>query len=294
MIKVRVPGTTSNLGSGFDCLGLALTIYGEFGFEETESGLSFTGVDPQYQNEDNLAIVSYRKVKEEAGFGRKYGLKLSIKSDIPISRGLGSSGSLIAAGAVAANVSCGNALSPEELLDIAAGIEGHPDNVAPALLGGFTVALKDEGRFFARRCLIHEKLKFCALVPDFEVSTRKAREALPSAVPFSNAVFNLSRAAMMVPAMASGDLKLIALAMKDTLHQKYRAPLIHQFEQVRSACLASGAAAVFISGSGPTVMCIYENDSFPCTMESELSAMHDRWKAIALKPDMHGATVLEE
>src|SRR5574344_1369338 len=139
MIKVQVPATTANLGPGFDCMGLALSLYGRFSFQTIEEGLKFEGVPLQFQNEDNLAIRSYRLAEKAASKSpAKGGLRLSIDSDIPASRGLGSSASLIVAGGLAANASCGYGLIERQIWHLARLIGGQPDNMARPLLGGLT------------------------------------------------------------------------------------------------------------------------------------------------------------
>jgi homoserine kinase len=178
-VTVRVPATSGNVGPGFDTLGMAFSLYNTFEFTKTESGLSFSGCDPKYQNEHNLCYVAYKKVADAAGKNIS-GLHIAtISCDVPVARGLGSSATLIAAGAVAANALHGHALSDERLLSICTDIEGHPDNAAPALFGGLCVSLTDKGIPFTVRHKVSEKIVFTAVYPDFEVPTKKARAALP-------------------------------------------------------------------------------------------------------------------
>ncbi len=290
MIFVRVPATSANLGPGFDCFGLALNLYGRFGFEETAGGLSFENVEKKYQNADNLAVRAYFRVLDELGVPRR-GLRVRIDSDIPPCRGLGSSASLIAAGLTAANAAHGGMLDGALLLRLATEIEGHPDNVAPALRGGLTASIMDGDSVLAMRCTLSEKLRFMALIPDFELSTQRARAVLPKQVPLADAVFNASRAAVLLRALETGDMRAVTAAMDDRLHQPYRASLIDEYEAVRALALRSGAAAVCISGAGPTMMCVYADGEFNAAMARGLQDMRNRWRALPLLPDMQGALI---
>ena len=290
MIFVRVPATSANLGPGFDCFGLALNLYGRFGFEETAEGLSFENVEEKYQNADNLAVRAYFRVLDELGMPRR-GLRVRIDSDIPPCRGLGSSASLIAAGLTAANAAHGSMLDGAVLLRLATEIEGHPDNVAPALQGGLTASIMDGDSVLTMRCALSEKLRFMALIPDFELSTQRARAVLPKQVPLADAVFNASRTAVLLRALETGDMRAVAAAMDDRLHQPYRASLIDEYEAVRALALRSGATAVCISGAGPTMMCVYADDEFNAAMTRGLQDMRNRWRALPLLPDMQGALI---
>ena len=290
MIFVRVPATSANLGPGFDCFGLALNLYGRFGFEETAEGLSFENVEEKYQNADNLAVRAYYRVLDELGMPRR-GLRVRIDSDIPPCRGLGSSASLIAAGLTAANAAHGSMLDGAVLLRLATEIEGHPDNVAPALRGGLTASIMDGDSVLAMRCTLSEKLRFMALIPDFKLSTQRARAVLPKQVPLADAVFNASRTAVLLRALETGDMRAVAAAMDDRLHQPYRASLIDEYEAVRALALRSGATAVCISGAGPTMMCVYADDEFNAAMTRGLQDMRNRWRALPLLPDMQGALI---
>ena len=227
---------------------------------------------------------------DELGVPRR-GLRVRIDSDIPPCRGLGSSASLIAAGLTAANAAHGGMLDGALLLRLATEIEGHPDNVAPALRGGLTASIMDGDSVLAMRCTLSEKLRFMALIPDFELSTQRARAVLPKQVPLADAVFNASRAAVLLRALETGDMRAVTAAMDDRLHQPYRASLIDEYEAVRALALRSGAAAVCISGAGPTMMCVYADGEFNAAMARGLQDMRNRWRALPLLPDMQGALI---
>ena len=293
MIAIRVPGTTANLGPGFDCMGLALNVYGVFHFEELDEGLRFDNIAPEFQNEENLAVRAYRRTLREIGAPQR-GLYLRIHSDIPVSSGLGSSASLLVAGAVAANEIHGRPLDERALLNLVTEMEGHPDNVAPALLGGLTASMMGEGGAISMRCPISPKVHVCALIPNFGLSTREARAALPAQVPLKDAVFNISRAAVLIKALEAGDFAAIAAATDDRLHQPYRAPLIRGYEKLRARALACGAAAFCVSGAGPTLLCLYGEGDFPAKMRAAAAEMEDRWRVLTMDVDTTGATVLKE
>ena len=219
---VRVPASSTNLGPGFDSFGVAWRLYNEIEFVLADEGLCITGCDPRYAGEDNLAYRAFRRVLAYSGRSLR-GLRINfIKSEIPVSRGLGSSAALITAGVVAANKLYGLGLSKGELLDLATAVEGHPDNVAPALYGGLTVSLTEGEHAVTRRFPLSEKLFCTLLIPPFELSTALARGVMPKQVSMKDAVFNLSRAALLPRALADGDTELLRIAVEDRLHQPYR------------------------------------------------------------------------
>ena len=291
MITIRVPGTTANLGPGFDCFGCALSIYGEFSFEERESGLEFENVAPQYCNYENLAVQGYMRAIREMGLSEP-GLYVKIVSDIPDSRGLGSSASLIVAGVVAANEIHGRVLSEQVLLNLVTELEGHPDNVAPALLGGLTASLMADGHVVSLNCPIAPKLRLCALIPDFELSTSLARSVLPDSVPRADALFNISRAIVLLKALDVADFDAIGFAMDDKLHQPYRAHLIDEYEEVRALALENGAAAFCIRGAGPTLLCVCRDATFAPKMTEAVKGLRNNWRVLPLMVDMSGAVVV--
>lgn len=293
MITVRVPGTSANLGPGFDCFGLALSIYGKLSFEETDSGLSFESIPPKYQSEDNLAVRAYRRTLQEIGIEPR-GLFVKINSNIPISRGLGSSASLLVAGIVAANATHGYPLDQQLMLNIATQMEGHPDNVAPALMGGLTVSLMEGKNIFCIKCPIAQNVHFCAIVPDFELETKKARAVLPKDIPFYDGCFNIAHSAVLLKALEIGDFDAIGAAMNDKLHQPYRMHLIDEYEDVRMLAMECGASALCISGAGPTLLCIYRDKSFSDKIKSAVCTLHNKWRVLPLDVDTQGTVILEE
>lgn len=294
MITVRVPASSANLGPGFDCLGLALGIYGNFSFEEREGGLEFEGVAPEYQNEDNLAVVAYRRTLREIG-APEAGLYLKIDSEIPPCSGLGSSASLFVAGVVAANEIHGRPLDQASMLNLVTELEGHPDNVAPALLGGLTSSIvMDDGRVFSMRSRVAPNVHFCALVPNFSLSTKEARAALPRTLSLGDATFNVSRAAVLLKALEAGNFDAISAAMTDRMHEPFRQRLIDEYDSVRQRALKSGAVAFCISGAGPTLLAVHRVMDFPRRLEQAVKGLRNQWRVIPLEMDLNGATIVEE
>lgn len=258
-VTVRVPATSANCGPGFDTLGLACTLYNETTYEITDKKgfqLEVTGEGAEYLKPfgRNLAFASFLRIWNKLTDNERIGLKVTMTNRIPMSRGLGSSSSAIVAGLFAANALCEDHYTKEQLLDIATDIEGHPDNVAPALLGGFTISCMEQGKAHSLRVLPQKPLKFIAVVPDSKLPTTLARQAIPATVPHHDAVYNTSRASLLVGALLSGRYEYLGMALEDKLHQPYRAHLIPGLLDVFAAAKEAGAYNAIISGAGSTVM----------------------------------------
>ena len=260
MITVTVPATSANVGAGFDSLGLAVSMYNVFTFEEADR-IQITSVDGTHipTGSNNLVYRSARVVYDQLGIPMK-GLRITQKNTIPMARGLGSSSACIVAGILGANALLGNKLTRRQMLTLATSIEGHPDNVAPAMLGGFVTSVIDEGQVYSVKKEIDTELAFAAFVPDFRLLTSKARAALPAMVSHKDAVYNLSRAALATAAFCDGNYALLDVATKDVLHQQYRLPLITGGDEVFELAQDLGALAVYISGAGPPLMAVVHKD----------------------------------
>lgn len=291
MVSVRVPATSANLGPGFDCLGLALDLYARFNFELLPRGLEITGCRKEDANEGNLVYRAYVHTLKALGM-RGQGLRLHIDSDIPLSRGLGSSAACVAGGILGAAGLHGLNLSRENALKLAAELEGHPDNAAPAIYGGLRVSLTEDGRAVSLPCAVHPGLRFLALVPDFELRTADARAALPQSVSLKDAVYNLSHAAFLLKALEGGDPELIRLAMRDRLHQDARFKLIPGAAALKARMEEIGAAACCLSGAGPTLLCLYDEAGFPKKAIEAVRADFPRFSALPLKLDGKGAEIV--
>ena len=290
-VTIRVPATTANLGPGFDAFGCALSLYTDVTFEETEYGLEITGCPEEFSGPDNLAYVSYcaalATMSEELR-----GVKIHIDANIPVCRGLGSSAALLVAGAMGANVLRGNKLSTQGLLNITNAMEGHPDNLAPAFLGGLTASMVDNGLPVCVSFPLHPDWEFLALVPDFSLSTAKARAALPQQVSRADAIYNISHGALVLKALELGDEKLLRNAMQDKLHQNYRKGLITDYEKIEALVRTTGAAFC-LSGAGPTLLCITRHKDLQEKLSKKLHDITDaNWEMIPLHVEFQGAHVI--
>lgn len=255
MISVRVPATSANLGPGYDAVGLALSLSMRISLDRAPQPIVEvygTGSDLIPHGPEHPAYRAASFVAELAGEYDAH-FHLIQENDIPPARGLGGSAAALVGGAVAANDLLGRALAPPDLLNLVCDLDGHPDNAAPALLGGLVIGtLTPEGISAVR--LEPRDLKVVVAVPDFAVSTTAARHALPDSVPHKDASFNVGRAGLLLGALATGEYDLLRVAMQDRLHQPYRSHLIPGLEDVIEAACSSGAYGACLSGSGPTVL----------------------------------------
>lgn len=287
-ITVRVPATTANIGPGFDSMGCALALYNYITCEVLPAGkLVITGCPEPYQNEENLAVQGYRAVLSRLGLPNE-GLSLNIRAEIPVCRGLGSSAAMIAGGAAAANLLHGASLSSAELLAVTNEIEGHPDNLAPAIYGGLTASLVEDGIPRTVRLPLSPTLRWVAAIPNFELSTHIARAVLPKKVAFTDAVYNASHAAVLAGALGSDDRELIAMALRDRLHQPYREKLIPEYNKVKTAAEQCGAIAFCISGAGPTLLALTDEASFAAQFAEKCKRLEHRWNIMELAVDTEG------
>lgn len=289
-VIIKTPATSANLGPGFDCLGLALGLYNEISFEKTGNCLEITGCPAEYAGPDNMAAAAYRKAAEACGKTMPEGLRIEIHSEIPVSRGLGSSASLIVSGIAAANLLEDLQLSKTDMLGIAAEIEGHPDNVCPCLFGGLTAAVTDAKGPLTAFYPLSPALRFTVIIPDFQLSTAKARGVLPDTVPRKDGVYTLSCLSMLLKGLESGDRRMLAYALDDRLHQPYRKSLIPGFDLVRKKALQLDAAGMVISGAGSTLLCIGGGDDFSQKMEEYLKEIDKEWKVMDLSVNQEGTT----
>ena len=261
-IRVSVPAGSANLGPGFDVLGLALDLLDVFDAWEIGSGVRIevdgegTGSVPTDQT--NLFLTTMRTYFTLAGY-HPPGLLIREHNRIPLARGLGSSAATIVGALLAAREISGHAMDDAQLLDLAASLEGHPDNVAVALRGGFQmVAGEAGGRHLARRLEISNRVGVALFVPDLLVSTEAARDVLPDQYPRADVVHNLSRLALLLSAIKDGRWEDLRVATEDRLHQPYRAALVPGFVDILAAATSAGAAGAFLSGAGPTVLALHD------------------------------------
>lgn len=269
--RVKVPASTANLGPGFDTLGMALSLYAWIEMEEAEETVFHLYGDEMKGlplDKSNLLYKVAQMVFTEAGV-HVPDLSISMVSDIPLTRGLGSSASAIIGAMVAANVMIGSPLQDDKLFDLATQLEKHPDNVGASLFGGIITATWDGKHADYIRLDPPQDLEVLVVIPEFELATSKARNVLPSEISVSDAVFNISRTSLLTAAFASGRLDLIGRAMQDRLHQPYRAPLVPGMEKLLSEAQNHGALGIALSGAGPTLLCLVDRQE---TRKSELEA----------------------
>lgn len=309
MINVRIPATTANMGPGFDSIGMALELYN---YVEVREGTDDGGpldilVNPP--KDANRPLDWYREpvggvprdetnliYKALCYFYQTVGqpvppLTITQEDHIPMTRGLGSSAACVAAGLLAANGLTGELLSREEIVNMAARLEGHPDNTTPALTGGLTVGvMTDNGLVYSRLAGAWEKeLRFALFIPAFTLATKKARAVLPPQYTRRDVVFNASRAALMVAAMVSGDFGKLSVAMDDCVHQPYRQDLVPGMAEIMREARAGGAYNIFLSGAGPAMIAVTEDNAFVTRMKPFTANLTHRWDVGWVRPDFTGA-----
>lgn len=294
MIKVKVPATTANMGPGFDCIGMALTMYNIVYAEEIASGLEIIVQDGNPNIPTDKQNLIYQTICYfYDNIGEKVpGIRIIQQDSIPHTRGLGSSAACIVAGLHIANAMSKSFFSKEELVQMAAKIEGHPDNTTPAILGGMTIGAMNGQEMKHVKIRVADKLHFAVMIPDFTLSTERARKALPRQVSLQDAIFNVSRAALLVASMQSGDIDNLDLATEDCLHQPYRASLIPHMDEILERTKQYGAKGAFLSGAGPTLLAIIKNVvDFRREMVTYLGGLKETWQVQMLQADNEGAKV---
>lgn len=297
LIKVKIPATSANLGAGFDALGLALTLY-NYVYLSPSDRTCITSLDHTHipQDESNLVFTSAKAVYQACGRKMDGGLRIRQTNHIPMTRGLGSSSACIAAGLIGANALLNFPMSTDDLINLAASIEGHPDNIAPALLGGIVTSVYDGAKVYYVKQDVGAHLYFYAIIPDFCVKTDVARKVLPSSVAHHDAVFNLSRAALFSASLLQGKYTNLKVAAQDKLHQPYRMSMIPGGEEVLQECYRLNAYAAYVSGAGPSIIavCDQANYFFSMNMREKLNSMgKDGWQILQLSIDNYGAQAYE-
>lgn len=296
-MRVRVPATMANIGPGFDCMGMALNLYNELEVEVLESGLVIENLGRDTEglptDETHLVVRSMERVFQVVG-RRPEGMHLKVTTAIPVSRGLGSSAACIVGGLVAANELTGGSLQQQELLELAVELEGHPDNVAPALLGGIVVSAGEAGDTSYIRFPVPAELQTLTAIPNVALSTSAARQALPSEVAYADAVHNVGRAALLVAALMQENYTVVEKALDDRLHQPYRSRLLPSLNHIYQQSKAKGLKAMIISGAGPTLAYLL----MPSTRSSQqvfldlLAETPEEWEVMTLSGDNEGAVCL--
>lgn len=296
-VTARIPASTTNLGPGFDVLGLALQLYSTVTLEpsDTDTEVVVSGVDADKipGTPEHVAFQAVELVFKRSGTKRPNGFKLHIDNGIPAIRGLGGSGTAILGGLLTANILCGIPFSDAELLNFATEIEGHPDNVAASLYGGIVVSAQEDGYVHTIRLACPPELSIVLVIPNFPISTKQAREVLPKSVDFADAIYNTSRSTLLIASIATGQFEMLRVAMKDKLHQPYRTSLIPGFNDVVEAAIANGALSVALSGAGPTVAayCLEHAEQVATQMQTAFNKHQIVCDTKILKADVNGANV---
>lgn len=294
--QVKVPASAANLGPGFDAIGMAFQLYTTIRMtvsdrpEVVNYGAELEGLPTDESNlVYRIAELLFRRIGREMP-----PLRIEIKSDIPLARGLGSSAAAIVGGLVGANYLAGEPLSKEEILRVAAELEGHPDNVGAALFGGIVVAVMEEERVPYLKIVPEPHLKALVVIPDFQLSTEAARDALPQEYSKQDAIFSVGHASLLAAALASGQYDALSAAMQDRLHQPYRMSLVPGLEELLRGAPQYGALGAALSGAGPTVVSLLNGgDEAPLAqfMKETLLKHGVTSSALLLTPDANGAQI---
>lgn len=292
--RVRVPATSANLGPGFDTLGIALAHYDEYAVEQTDSGVQVTvsgeGAADVPTDADNLVLRAIASVFDAVG-EKLPGISLTCVNHIPHGRGMGSSGAAVAGGVMlaAGMLSQHHQFTDRQLLDFATQLEGHPDNVAPALFGGLTIAWKDQAGAHYKKLSAHRGVSPLVLVAPNQMSTKLARSLQPESVPHADAVFNLSRSALLVAALIQSP-ELLLVATEDRLHQNYRSAAMPNSIELVQLLRDSGHPAV-ISGAGPSVLVLEAEPSRRLAARDLAARSYPDWEPLLLAVDYKGASL---
>lgn len=291
-VTVSVPATTANLGVGFDCLGAALTLANEFQFavvnSDTKLKITVLGKEAYKvgTGENNLIYRSLLQLYQRIG-KTPPNLEITIKLGVPLSRGLGSSATAIIGGLLGANNLAGNPLSQSEIIVMAIAIEGHPDNVVPALLGNCLLSVEDAGKWQICPIPWHQDVIPVVAIPNFELSTREARSVLPNEYSRSDAIFNISRMGLLLKALETNNGEWLKTALSDRLHQPYRQKLITGYQQIQQAAIDAGAYGMVISGAGPTLLALTNPDR----VDSVVKSMAQTWSSIGINATVRSLTI---
>ena len=285
-VRVQVPSSTTNLGPGFDALGVALNLYNRVELDELPWGLSIhiegEGVDVIPCDETNISVEAVKRVYKKAGRTLP-GLWMKQRNHIPLARGLGSSSAALVGGLFGANLLLGNPLSMDELVQLGVEMEGHPDNVVPALVGGFCIsAITEDDNTFYTRAPVVDRYRWVIVVPDFEVSTKEARKKLPKHISLADGIYNVQRVGMLMAAFAYGQNEKFRESMQDKFHQPYRKELMGPLDEVFTSAYEAGAMGACISGAGPCVLAICDENA-----EKVGLAMRKVYRAHGIGTKMH-------
>jgi len=289
MIKITTPATTANMGPGFDCVGMAFQLYNTLYIEESNCFLiENRSGQPIPLDKSNLIHTTIENFYRNRGTNPPC-LHMIQQDNIPLARGLGSSAACIVTGLMAANELSGAGLNRGELLQTAARLEGHPDNVAPAFLGGVVIGVMDKGELFSCKLCVPEleALAFAVIIPDFPLLTEQARKILPESYTRRDVVFNASRTALLTAALTCSRFDLLKTAMQDAVHQPYRSKIIPGMDAIFDECLSQGALGVFLSGAGPTLIAVVPKGQAGVFIPK----LPPGWALHFMEPDVNGVVL---
>ena len=304
LVRVKAPATTANMGPGYDCLGMALDVWNTIEIEVLDSGEPVVEVTGEGAGElgtgrDNLVYRSMEFLFQDAEQEMPL-VRIRCDNAIPLARGMGSSAAAIAGGLVAANAICSQDYTPNDLLEMAATIEGHPDNVAAAVLGGMQLVISDKteegSRLYTVPINVPPGLHAVVFVPQVRITTEDARAVLPEKVTMADAVHNMGRVGLLVASMATNHPEYLAIATQDLLHQPYRQPLFPAMKVIFKAALDAGALGVFLSGSGSTVLALTQGREMTVAYEMAEAARQAsvEGSVSVTQPTVRGAHLIEQ
>lgn len=294
MFQVKVPATSANLGVGYDVMGLAVDLYLNVEFAAQAQGVTILGGDPKFQNADNLIYQAFKKGC--AAIGKPVpGVQLTIDCDIPDARGLGSSAACIVAGLAGANYWFDSPLNDTELLALATEMEGHPDNVAPAIFGELTATIMNGKQPVVAHYHVADQWQLAVVIPDVPLSTAKARAVLPKSMSYAKASYQMGHCTLAATALERGDGELLQAALQDQMQEPYRASLIHGFTEIKSLGQQLGLN-VLISGAGSTMLAIGQDESKLQRFLQVAKRDHPTWRCQQVAIQQRGAqiSVLQE
>lgn len=291
MIKVRVPATTANIGPGFDCVGCALSMFAEFTFEKSEK-TEVLGCPPEYAGEDNLVLKSFNYTLQKMNV-EPFPVRIVIDSPIPVSRGLGSSSACVVAGVVGAEQMMGMNFSDELLFTMCTEMEGHPDNVGPAIFGGLVGGFTDNNVTTPVLYGASRRWDMVTIIPDYEVLTVEARKVVKRDIDLSTSIYNTGHILGLVKAIEMGDPDLARKACHDKIHEPYRKALIKDYDDIRKICEDSNCVAFFISGSGSTMIAMMDDQEKSGALREKLQEAYPHFEIKNLKICREGVTSIE-
>ncbi len=299
MVRVRVPATSANMGPGFDCFGIALNRYNIISADVIDAGLEIGTPGDAFctneaRNKHNLVYQAMNLVFKNAGF-RPSGLRIvHEKSEIPRTRGLGSSAACVVGGVLLANELAGNPFTRRELLNMAVSLEEHSDNATPAMYGGFAASFIQNGVTYFQSVHVADTLHFVLLIPHVMVSTAKARKSLPGSIKLNDAVLNISHASMLAMALSTGNFKGLPLLFADTIHEKHRKLAIPHADAIIKASNRFGAYGTYVSGSGPTLAAVIshkQEEPYLKLMRNFIEENEYKYDIVLASVDNRGAVI---